>query len=67
MQPIFGVEMIPKSECPYQAPDSCSGFEPQTCCERVQLAAGDHGVNTASVSLFSLIGALCTAYFILHS
>ena len=29
--------------CPYQAPDQCNCFEPQSCCER--LAAGDNAVK----------------------
>lgn len=31
----FDYEEIPSSECPYQAPDSCSGFEPLACCDRL--------------------------------
>lgn len=31
---------LPQASCPYQAPDQCNCFEPQSCCER--LAAGDN-------------------------
>lgn len=60
---IFGNEGIPSSECPYLAPDSCTGFEPQTCCERLQ--GSDHGVQAAPLSLFSLFSVLSMA-FIMH-
>ena len=35
------VNGLPQVSCPYQAPDQCNGFEPQSCCER--LAAGTSG------------------------
>ena len=34
---------LPQVSCPYQAPDQCNCFEPQSCCER--LAAGDNAVK----------------------
>ena len=37
------VNGLPQVSCPYQAPDQCNCFEPQSCCER--LAAGDNAVK----------------------
>ena len=33
------VDGLPQVSCPYEAPDKCNCFEPQSCCER--LSAGD--------------------------
>ena len=43
---MYGVESFPRSECPYEAPDKCSGFQPQSCCERVQSATEGNGTIT---------------------
>ena len=34
---------IPEASCPYEAPDKCNRFQPQSCCEK--LAAGDDTVK----------------------
>ena len=51
---IFGKESIPRSECPYEAADTCTGFQPKTCCERVN---GDNtttpGSNETDVTVTS--------------
>ena len=49
-----GKGSIPRSECPYEAADTCTGFQPKTCCERVNggntTTPGDdftdNGINT---------------------
>ena len=68
---MYGVESLPRSECPYEAPDKCSGFQPQSCCERVQSATEgngtisvteESGVTTATSLSSSLIIALISLY-----
>lgn len=34
---------IPEARCPYEAPNKCNCFEPQSCCEK--LAAGENAVK----------------------
>ena len=68
---MYGVESLPRSECPYEAPDKCSGFQPQSCCERVQSATEgngtisvteESGVTTATSLSSSLVIALISLY-----
>ena len=64
---IFGNDFLsgpPEVSCPYESPDQCNCFEPQSCCER--LAAGDNAVKptgcpvTASATpIVTLINAVC--------
>lgn len=28
---------IPTADCPYEAPDECTGAQPQACCERLEM------------------------------
>ena len=71
---MYGVASFPRSECPYEAPDKCSGFQPQSCCERVQSATDgnrtitptsvteESGVTTATSLSSSLVIALISLY-----
>ena len=68
---MYGVESLPRSECPYEAPDKCSRFQPQSCCERVQSATEgngtisvteESGVTTATSLSSSLVIALISLY-----
>ena len=58
--PIIGQEKIPRSECPYEAAETCTGFQPKTCCERVAegVAGGGETILYSSLAI-----ALCCLLF----
>ena len=53
----------PKVSCSYEAPDQCTGFEPQPCCERVAVD-GAPPVMTSSLILVasSLLSVVLASY-----
>ena len=49
---------LPQSTCSYEAPDQCTGFEPQSCYERLAAAATAPLVHVMYLS-FAIV--ICSA------
>ena len=58
---------LPQFNCSYEAPDKCTAFEPQTCCERLASTAAAATVplvmhlNPVIVMYSALLSALLAA------
>ena len=54
---------LPQSTCSYEAPDQCTGFQPQSCCERLAAAATAPlatYLNSAVVICSALLSAIAS-------
>lgn len=49
---------IPVSECPYQAPDRCSGNQRLSCCERVAGAPPQTQISVGVGLVMLLLGVM---------
>ena len=53
----------PVANCSYQAPNSCTGFEPLSCCERVGAGALPQvQISMSATFLVLLLSMLMAAY-----
>ena len=54
---LFRPASLPSVQCPYQAADSCTGFQPQSCCERLSVSGSMPSVTLHT--LFILLAMIC--------
>ena len=56
----FSTKGIPDPACSYQAPDTCTSFQPTPCCERLQSGAATI-LTEMNVSFLLLISVVTAA------
>ena len=54
---LFRPASLPSVQCPYQAADSCTGFQPQSCCERLSVSGSVPSVTLHTLSI--LLAMIC--------
>jgi len=58
---VFRPASFPAVQCPYQAVNSCTGFQPDSCCERLSGATHSAALHSFYIILAMTFAIVLTA------